>query len=212
MYVINGIRNKVLGGRGVSAHFHKLLCVGFWIALLISGIYPKDSFTWVLEVAPAAILVLILMITYRRFRFTTFTYVWTWIHMLILLIGGHYTYAEVPLFNWLRDAYGLERNYYDRVGHFIQGFVPALLSREVLIKVVEIQKKGWLELLVISVCLAFSALYELLEFAVAKLTGTGAEAFLGTQGDVWDTQWDMTLALIGAMLAMLLFRNVKNIK
>ncbi|MEN1934178.1 DUF2238 domain-containing protein [Paenibacillus sp. 102] len=196
----------------MSVHFHKLLCVSFWIALLISGIYPKDPFTWFLEVAPAIILVLILMITYRHFRFTTFTYVWVFIHMSILLIGGHYTYAEVPLFNCFRDTFDLERNYYDRVGHFMQGLVPALLTREVLIKVVGIQKKGWLELLVISVCLAFSALYELLEFTVAKLTGTGAEAFLGTQGDVWDTQWDMTLALIGAMLAMSLFRNAKNIK
>lgn len=196
----------------MTVHFHKLLCVSFWIALLISGIYPKDLFTWFLEVLPAIILVLILMITYRRFRFTTLTYVWVFSHMLILLIGGHYTYAEVPLFNYFRDAFDLERNYYDRVGHFMQGFVPALLTREVLIKVVGIQKKGWLELLVISVCLAFSALYELLEFTVAKLTGTGAEAFLGTQGDVWDTQWDMTFALIGAMLAMSLFRNVKNIK
>ncbi|PEY32981.1 hypothetical protein CN354_20060 [Bacillus cereus] len=195
----------------MSVHFHKLLCISFWIALLISGIYPKDFFTWCLEVAPAVIVVFILMITYRRFRFTTFTYVWVFIHMLILLIGGHYTYAEVPLFNYFRDTFDLERNYYDRVGHFMQGFVPALIAREVLVKVVEIQKKGWLELLVISVCLAFSALYELLEFAVAKLTGTGAEAFLGTQGDVWDTQWDMTLALIGAILALIVFRSKKTI-
>ncbi|PEB52101.1 hypothetical protein CON65_13885 [Bacillus pseudomycoides] len=195
----------------MTVHLHKLLCVSFWIALFISGIYPKDFFTWCLEVAPAVILVFILMITYYRFEFSTVTYVWTWIHMLILLIGGHYTYAEVPLFNWLRDTFELERNYYDRVGHFMQGFVPALLVREVLVKVVGVQKKGWLELLVISVCLAFSALYELLEFAVAKLTGTGAEAFLGTQGDVWDTQWDMTFALFGAILAIMVFRNKKNI-
>ncbi|WP_410983322.1 DUF2238 domain-containing protein [Bacillus cereus] len=195
----------------MSVHFHKLLCVSFWIALLISGIYPKDSFTWFLEVTPAVILVLVLMITYRSFRFTTFTYVWVFIHMLILLIGGHYTYAEVPLFNYFRDTFDLERNYYDRVGHFMQGFVPALLAREVLVKIVEIQKKGWLELLVISICLAFSALYELLEFMVAKLTGTGAEAFLGTQGDIWDTQWDMTFALMGAIVAKIVVRNVKNI-
>lgn len=168
----------------MSVHLHKLLCISFWIALLISGIYPKDFFTWCLEVVPAVIVVLILMITYRRFRFTTFTYVGVFIHMLILFIGRHYTYAEVPLFNYFRDTFDLERNYYDRVGHFMQGFVPALIAREVLVKVVEVQKQGWLELLVISVCLAFSALYELLEFAVAKLTGTGAEAFLGTQGDV----------------------------
>lgn len=191
---------------------HMLLFISFWIALFISGIQPKDLFTWWLEVLPAIILVLILAATYHRFRFTTFTYVWIWLHMLILLIGGHYTYAEVPLFNWLRDTFHLERNYYDRVGHFAQGFVPALLTREVLIRVVEIQKRGWLSILVIAVCLAFSALYELLEFLVAKLTGTAANAFLGTQGDSWDTQWDMTFALIGAILALLLFRNVQDRK
>ncbi|PGZ93500.1 hypothetical protein COE51_23830 [Bacillus pseudomycoides] len=187
-----------------------LLFISFWIALFISGIQPKDLFTWRLEVLPAIILVLILAATYHRFRFTTFTYVWIWLHMLILLIGGHYTYAEVPLFNWLRDTFHLERNYYDRVGHFAQGFVPALLTREVLIRVVEIQKRGWLSILVIAVCLAFSALYELLEFLVAKLTGTAAEAFLGTQGDSWDTQWDMTFALIGAILALVFLRNVQD--
>ncbi|MEH7019012.1 MULTISPECIES: DUF2238 domain-containing protein [Bacillus] len=189
-----------------------LLFISFWIVLFISGIQPKDLFTWWLEVLPAIILVLILAATYHLFRFTTFTYVWIWLHMLILLIGGHYTYAEVPLFNWLRDTFHLERNYYDRVGHFAQGFVPALLTREVLIRVVEIQKRGWLSILVIAVCLAFSALYELLEFLVAKLTGTAANAFLGTQGDSWDTQWDMTFALIGAILALLLFRNVQDRK
>ncbi|MGG0275843.1 DUF2238 domain-containing protein [Bacillus rhizoplanae] len=191
---------------------HMLLFISFWIALFISGIQPKDLFTWRLEVLPAIILVLILAATYHRFQFTTFTYVWIWFHMLILLIGGHYTYAEVPLFNWLRDTFHLERNYYDRIGHFAQGFVPALLTREVLIRVVEIQKRGWLSILVIAVCLAFSALYELLEFLVAKLTGTAANAFLGTQGDSWDTQWDMTFALIGAILALLLFRNVQDRK
>lgn len=189
---------------------HMLLFISFWIALFISGIQPKDLFTWWLEVLPAIILVLILAATYHRFRFTTFTYVWIWLHMLILLIGGHYTYAEVPLFNWLRDTFHLERNYYDRVGHFAQGFVPALLTREILIRVVEIQKRGWLSILVIAVCLAFSALYELLEFLVAKLTGTAAEAFLGTQGDSWDTQWDMTFALIGAILALVFLRNVQD--
>ncbi|MDC2867883.1 DUF2238 domain-containing protein [Bacillus sp. BP-3] len=129
---------------------------------------------------------------------------------MMLLIGGHYTYAEVPFFNWLRDNFDLERNYYDRVGHFIQGFVPALITREVLIEVVGIHKKGWLGLLVISVYLAFSALYRLLEFIVAKLTRTGAEAFLGAQGDVWDTQWDMLCALVGAMIALLalLYKNL----
>ncbi|PEA53627.1 hypothetical protein CON64_17425 [Bacillus pseudomycoides] len=187
-----------------------LLFISFWISLLISGIQPKDLFTWWLEILPAIILVLILAATYHRFQFTTFTYTWIWFHMIILLIGGHYTYAEVPFFNWIRDTFSLERNYYDRVGHFVQGFVPALLTREVLIRVVGIQKKGWLSILVIAVCLAFSAVYELLEFLVAKLTGTGADAFLGTQGDPWDTQWDMTFALMGAIIALSMFRNVPD--
>ncbi|MEH6888406.1 DUF2238 domain-containing protein [Bacillus sp. JJ864] len=187
-----------------------LLFISFWISLLISGIQPKDLFTWWLEVLPAIIVVLVLAATYHRFQFTTFTYIWIWFHMIILLIGGHYTYAEVPFFNWIRDTFSLERNYYDRVGHFVQGFVPALLTREVLIRVVGIRKKGWLSILVISVCLAFSAVYELLEFLVAKLTGTGADAFLGTQGDSWDTQWDMTFALMGAILALSMFRNVQD--
>lgn len=185
------------------SRIHIIFFISFWFCLILSGIHPKDTFTWALEVLPAIIVVCILAITYRRFQFSQSVYVFVWLHMMVLLIGGHYTYAEVPFFNWLRDTFDLERNYYDRVGHFMQGFVPALITREVLIKVVGIQKKGWLGLLVISVCLAFSALYELLEFIVAKLTGTGAEAFLGTQGDVWDTQWDMLCALVGAMIALL---------
>ncbi|SFK01500.1 MULTISPECIES: DUF2238 domain-containing protein [unclassified Bacillus (in: firmicutes)] len=188
------------------SRIHIIFFISFWFCLILSGIHPKDTFTWWLEVLPAIIVVCILAITYRQFQFSQSVYMFVWLHMMVLLIGGHYTYAEVPFFNWFRDTFDLERNYYDRVGHFMQGFVPALITREVLIKVVGIQKKGWLGLLVISVCLAFSALYELLEFIVAKLTGTGAEAFLGTQGDVWDTQWDMLCALIGAMIALLILQ------
>ncbi|HHQ2481135.1 TPA: DUF2238 domain-containing protein [Bacillus cereus] len=156
-----------------------------------------------MEVLPAIIVVCILAITYRRFYFSQSVYVFVWLHMMVLLIDGHYTYAEVPFFNWRRDTFNLERNYHDRVGHLMQGFALALMTREVLRKVVGIQKKGWLGLLVISVCLAFSALYELLEFMVMKLTGTGAEAFLWTQGDVWDTQWDILCAFVGAMITLL---------
>ncbi|QDZ77829.1 DUF2238 domain-containing protein, partial [Bacillus cereus] len=151
-------------------------------------------FTWFLEVFPAILVVSSLAITYKYFRFSTMVYIFIWVHMMILLIGGHYTYAEVPLFNWLRDTFHLERNYYDRLGHFIQGFVPALITREVLQRIVKVQQKGWRFFLVLSVCLGFSAFYEILEFIVAMCSGSSAEAFLGTQGDIWDTQWDMLCA------------------
>lgn len=127
-----------------------------------------------------------------------------------MIVGGHYTYAEMPLFNWIRDTFGLERNYYDRLGHFVQGFVPALIVREVLLRKTALGSGSWLTFLTVSVCLAISAVYELIEFAVAKATGTAAEAFLGTQGDVWDTQWDMLLAFIGALTAVILLSGVHN--
>ncbi len=135
---------------------------------------------------------------YGRFKFTGLSYVLILIHCCILFIGGHYTYAEMPLFNWLKDILDLERNYYDRLGHFAQGFIPAIIVREVLWRKSPLHRRPWLPFIVISICLAISASYELVEFFVALATGTAAEAFLGTQGDVWDTQWDMLLALIGA--------------
>lgn len=187
-----------------------ILLVVFFICLALSAVRPHDYFTWFLEVLPGILLILVLIGTYRSFQFTSMTYTFIWLHMLILIIGGHYTYAEVPLFNWIRDEWGLDRNYYDRLGHFAQGFVPALMAREILWRHVGVTKHGWLALLVVSVCLAFSAFYELLEFLVARLTGTAAEAFLGTQGDVWDTQWDMTLALIGAITALFFSRIQDN--
>jgi len=187
-----------------------ILLVIFFICLALSFIRPHDYFTWFLEVLPGILLVLVLIGTYRSFQFTSMAYTFILLHMLILMIGGHYTYAEVPLFNWIRDEWGLDRNYYDRLGHFAQGFVPALMAREILWRQVGVVKKGWLAVLVISVCLAFSAFYELLEFLVARLTGTAAEAFLGTQGDVWDTQWDMTLALMGAVTALFFSRIQDN--
>lgn len=187
-----------------------ILLVVFFICFALSAIRPHDYFTWLLEVLPGIFLILVLIGTYRSFQFTSMTYTFIWLHMLILMIGGHYTYAEVPLFNWIQHEWGLDRNYYDRLGHFAQGFVPALMAREVLRRHVGVTKRGWLAVLVVSVCLAFSAFYELLEFLVARLTGTAAEAFLGTQGDVWDTQWDMTLALIGAIAALFFSRIQDN--
>lgn len=183
---------------------HIILFISFWFFLILSGIHPRDTFTWWLETFPAILVVSSLAITYKYFRFSNMVYIFIWVHMMILLIGGHYTYAEVPLFNWLRETWSLERNYYDRLGHFAQGFVPALITREVLQQIVKVQQKGWGFFLVLSVCLGFSAFYEILEFIVAMCSGSSAEAFLGTQGDIWDTQWDMLCAFIGAIVALLL--------
>ncbi len=169
-----------------------------------------DLFTWILEVFPVIIGVGVLVWIYPKFRFTTFVYGLIAAHAVILMIGGHYTYARMPLFDWLKDVWHLDRNYYDRLGHFAQGFVPAMIAREVLLRTTPLKPGKMLFYLVLSICMAISAWYELLEFAVAKLTGSGAEDFLGTQGDVWDTQWDMTFCFIGALCALLLFQNLQD--
>ena len=174
-----------------------------------SGVRPHDYFTWILEVWPAVVAVLFLASIYQRFRFTTFVYGLIWAHAVILLIGGHYTYAEVPLFNWIRDNFHLARNDYDRVGHFAQGFVPAFIAREVFLRR-RIVKRGWVPFVVIAVCLAISALYELLEWRVSVMSGSSADAFLGTQGDVWDTQEDMATALVGATCAIVFFSRLHD--
>lgn len=172
-------------------------------ALAVSAISPTDRPTWWLEVFPVLIAVPLLMGTYRRFPLTPLAYWLIAIHALILILGGTYTYAQVPLGFALQDWLGLARNPYDRIGHFAQGFVPAVLAREILARQLALRGK-WLVFVVLSVCLSISAFYELLEFASALLLGQGAEQFLGTQGDPWDTQWDMTTALIGAAAALLL--------
>jgi putative membrane protein len=186
------------------------LILPFFAVLLWSGISPHDRFTWFLEVAPALIGLAILAATWTRFRFTTMIYTLICLHAIILMIGGKYTYAEVPAFNWLRDHFGLARNYYDRVGHFAQGFVPALVAREVLIRLNVVRGRGWLNGIVLAICLAFSAVYELVEWAAAVLTGERADAFLGTQGDPWDTQWDMFMCSVGAILALLLLSRLHD--
>jgi putative membrane protein len=168
-----------------------------------SAINPHDYFTWFLEVAPILVALPVLLMTYRQFPLTNLLYVLVALHAIILMVGGHYTYAEVPLFNWLRDAFELSRNYYDRVGHFMQGFVPAMVAREILIRQKIVMQARWLFFLVCCICLSISACYEFVEWWVAAATGEAAEAFLGTQGDVWDTQWDMLLALLGAIIAQL---------
>lgn len=179
-------------------------------ALVVSGIGPKDRATWILEVAPVLIGAPILVATARRFPLTPLLYRLLFFHALVLVLGGHYTYAEVPLGEWAKEAFGFARNHYDRLGHVTQGFVPAILAREILLRRSPLRPGVWLRLSVTSVCLAFSALYELIEWATALLSGEGATAFLGTQGDIWDTQWDMYLALCGALLAQALLSRLHD--
>lgn len=176
----------------------------YFIVLIWSGINPKDYFTWFLEVLPALIGLAVMAATYKRFRLTPLTYFLILVHSVILMVGGHYTYAEVPLFDWVRDIFNLDRNNYDKLGHLAQGFIPAIISREILLRLKVIARKGWLAFMVICICLAISAFYELVEWWAALLSGEAAEAFLGTQGYIWDTQSDMGLALLGAILALLL--------
>lgn len=178
-----------------------------WAVLAVlawSGWQPKDQFTWFLEVAPVLVGLPLLVLTFRCFPLTSLAYALLAMHAVILMVGGHYTYAEMPLFNWLRDALELSRNHYDRVGHVAQGFAPAIVAREILLRRSPLRPGKWLFLLVTCVCLAISACYEFIEWWVALASGDEAVAFLATQGDVWDTQWDMFLALCGALAAQLL--------
>ncbi len=168
-----------------------------------SGIAPRERFTWFLEIAPILAAVPLLLLTWRRFPLTPLAYTLIALHAVILMVGGHYTYAQVPLGFWVQEALGLARNHYDRLGHFAQGFVPAVIAREILLRRTPLRRGGWLFFLVICVCLAVSAFYEFIEWWAALAGGEAAAAFLGTQGDVWDTQWDMFLALCGALTAQL---------
>ena len=165
---------------------------------------PHDWLTWWLETIPGLIGAAILVATYSRFRFTTLVYTLIALHISILCVGGHYTYAHVPLFDWLKPVFGWHRNHFDRLGHFAQGFVPALIARELFIRRGVIRSRGWLFAIVVFICLGISALYELIEWATALATGSAATEFLATQGDIWDTQEDMCMALIGALCALLL--------
>lgn len=182
----------------------KLWLLVFAVVLVWSAINPADYFTWFLEVLPAIIGLLVLLATRKSFPLTPLVYALILIHCVILMVGGHYTYAEVPLFDWIRDSFGLARNNYDKVGHFAQGFIPAMVAREILIRKNVVLVRSWLAFLVVCFCLALSAFYELIEWAVALASGESAEAFLGTQGYVWDTQSDMGFALVGAVSALLL--------
>lgn len=175
------------------------------IVFVLSAINPYDYLTWLLEVFPSMIGFTLIAYYWKNFRLSRFLLILICIHSLVLFVGGHYTYARVPIGFWVRDAFDLSRNHYDRVGHFLQGFQPAFLAREILLRNQVLKKDdAWLKMIVISICLGFSGLYELIEFGAAIIMGESAESFLGTQGDIWDTQKDMLLALIGAIVALML--------
>ena len=186
-----------------------LLVIGA-IALIASGINPAERSTWWLEVFPIFIAVPVLLATARRFPLTPLAYRLILVHALILMLGGHYTYAKVPLGFWMEDWFGFTRNNYDRIGHFAQGFVPAIIAREILLRQTPLTRGKWLFTIVTAICLAISACYEFIEWFAAVVGGSGADAFLGTQGDVWDTQWDMFMAFIGAMTALLLLARLHD--
>ena len=178
--------------------------------LLWSGIYPKDYLTWFMETLPAILGFITLLITKKQFPLTPLLYNLILLHCIILMIGGHYTYAEVPLFEWLKENHVFERNNYDKIGHFAQGFIPAIISREIIIRLELLKRKHWLNFFTICICLALSAFYELIEWWVALLLGQNAEAFLGTQGYIWDTQSDMGYALFGTLSALFSLSNYHN--
>ena len=189
---------------------HLILLFLTLIVLAWSGWRPYDRFTWWLEIAPGLAGILLLVATYRRFRLTTLCYTLIALHICVLCVGGHYTYARVPLFDWLRPIFGWQRNHYDRLGHFMQGFVPAMIARELFLRLNILQRKNWMPFLIICVCLAISAFYELIEWWSALLSGPLSIDFIGSQGDVWDTQGDMFMALIGATCALLFLSHLHD--
>lgn len=193
-----------------SSRTHIILLIIFILVLLWSGIQPHDYFTWALEVFPAVIGVIVLLATRNRFPLTMLTYCLILIHCCILFVGGHYTYALVPLFDWIKEVFEQSRNNYDKVGHFAQGFVPAIITRELFIRLNVINNKRWIAFLTVCVCVTISAGYEFLEWFVAIVSGESAESFLGTQGYVWDTQSDMLYALIGAVCMVVLLSRIHD--
>jgi putative membrane protein len=186
------------------------MLVLFFGTMLWSIINPKEGFTCFLEIIPAIIGLVILVLSFKKFRFTNFTYFFILIHCIILFIGGHYTYAEVPLFDWIKEVFDQSRNNYDKVGHFAQGFVPALIIRELFIRKNVIANKSFFNFIIVSICLAISAAYEFIEWGVSLATGEGGDAFLGTQGYIWDTQSDMLYATIGAICALVFLSKVQD--
>ncbi len=193
-----------------NKRFYGLLLLSLLGVFVWSFHDARDRFTWYLEAAPAFMGLILLLATHRRFSFTRLAYTLMWGHAFILLMGAHYTYAEMPLFNWLRDTLALSRNHYDRVGHLAQGFVPAIVAREILLRETSLVPGKMVFFLVVSVCLAASAFYEFIEWWVALLTGSAADAFLGIQGDVWDTQWDMFCCFLGSIASQLLLAKMHD--
>lgn len=201
------------------SHSSKLQLTWYWPGFLLglislifvwSAIQPHDRFTWFLESFPVLIAIPLLVMTYHQFRFTNLIYALIAIHCIILLIGGHYTYAQVPFFDFFRDHWHFSRNHYDRIGHFAQGFVPALVIRELLLRTSPLKPGKWLIAIILFVCLGISATYEIIEWGVAEGVGEKAESFLGTQGDPWDTQKDMFFAFLGATLGLLTLSRVHD--
>ncbi len=188
---------------------HAALIILFFAGLIPSGIFPHDYFTWFLEVVPALIGLIVLVVTFKKFQFTYLTYCFILAHCYILFIGGHFTYAEVPLFDWIKDLFDQDRNNYDKVGHFAQGFVPALIVRELLLRK-EAVKESWVPFLTVCVCLSISVCYEFLEWLISLLSGQSGDAFLGTQGYIWDTQSDMLYACMGATCAVIFLAHIHD--
>ncbi|HUT85344.1 MAG TPA: DUF2238 domain-containing protein [Elusimicrobiales bacterium] len=190
--------------------FHLILFTASLAFFVWSAINPYDYVIWAMEVLPVVIGFVVLILTYPKFKFTNFAYVLIAIQILILVIGGHYTYAKVPLFDWIKDIFNLSRNHYDRLGHIAQGFIPAILARELLLRTSNLKRGKWLFFVSVSICMAISAFYEIVEWIVAVTTDNVADAFLAMQGDVWDTQWDMFMALCGAIISLIVLRKVHD--
>lgn len=192
---------------------HKLMLLIFFIVLIWSAIEPYSFLTWLLEALPAIIMVLVLALTYRRFKFSTFVYLVVLTHTIILLMGSKYTYERNPFFDYLMQNFDLNRNYFDRVGHFAQGFTPAVMAKELLLRKGYLKRSKMFYYIVISMVLAISAAYELVEFAASRISGVPGYIVLSYQGDEWDTQWDMIMALLGASIALTVFGKThdKNI-
>jgi putative membrane protein len=183
----------------------------FFAGLIISALHPHDYFTWILEVFPGILGFIVLVLTFNRFRFSYFTYLMILAHCYVLFIGGHYTYAMVPLFDWVKEIFHQARNNYDKIGHFTQGFVPAMIARELFIRKNIIQKRAWLAALTVCVCTTISVLYEFIEWFVSVASGSSGDSFLGTQGDIWDTQSDMLFAMIGAICMVIFFSRLQDL-
>ena len=196
--------------RALSSREPLVLLAATGLVLVLSGAQPLERGTWWLEVAPVLVGAPVLIATFSAFRLSPLLYRLLFLHALILVVGGHYTYARVPVGFLVQYLLDLSRNHYDRIGHFAQGFIPAILAREILLRLSPLRRGRWLFFLVICVCLAFSACYELIEWWAALIGGDSAESFLGTQGDVWDTQWDMFLALLGSLFAQFLLRRAHD--